>query len=99
MDATGSVLPPPTTKLDKNDDQELTCCGLYVLKTTAPWISMSQQGADSLNRTFTELKSKDEDRRRLAAYDLYQFVSTAYRGEVVRVLPTSKLTDHRAISG
>ena len=99
MDAARSVLPLLTTKLDKDDDRELTCCGLYILKTTAPWISMSQQGADTLNRTFTELKSKDEDRRRLAAYDLYQLVSTAARGKVIRVLPTPKLTDHRAISG
>ena len=72
---------------------------LYVLRT--PWspISMSQQSSDTLNRTFTELKSKDEERRRLAAYDLYQLVSTASRGKTDKSLPMHNLTRSRAISG
>ncbi len=57
---------------------------LYALRNCPGSIRMSQQGSDTLNRTFTELKSKDEDHRRLAAYDLYQLVSTASRGMMAK---------------
>lgn len=38
------------------------------------------QFTDALNRTFAELKSKSEDARLRASYDLYGLVATASRG-------------------
>ena len=72
---------------------------LQILKVLRPFDSMAQQGSDALNRTFTELKAKDEDRRRQAAYDLYQLVSTAARGKSFKPLLVYKLMKYRAISG
>ena len=83
---------------DEDDDRDDAPRVPYVLIAIEPSISMSQQGADTLNRTFTDLRSKDEERRRLAAYDLFQLVSTASRGEVLKTLPRPKLMMHRTIS-
>ena len=41
---------------------------------------MASQSVDSLNRTFSDLKSKNEDLRLRASYDLYNLVATAARG-------------------
>lgn len=41
---------------------------------------MASHSADSLNRTFSDLKSKNEDVRLRASYDLYNLVVTAARG-------------------
>jgi FKBP12-rapamycin complex-associated protein len=42
---------------------------------------MAQQGVEALNRTFHELKSKNEDTRLKASYDLRDHVTTASRGK------------------
>lgn len=42
--------------------------------------NMALQTTDALNRTFTDLKSKSEDVRLRASYDLYGLVATASRG-------------------
>lgn len=42
--------------------------------------TMALQTTDALNRTFTDLKSKSEDVRLRASYDLYGLVATASRG-------------------
>ena len=85
-----------TTDDDDNPHHRLLI--LRDRKTTEPWISMSQQGSETLNRTFAELKSKDEERRRAAAYDLYQLVSTASRGEMFEMFSLLMLTKFRAVS-
>lgn len=41
---------------------------------------MALQQTDALSRTFADLKSKSEDVRLLASYDLYGLVATASRG-------------------
>jgi hypothetical protein len=41
---------------------------------------MALQLSDSLNRTFAELKSKHEDVRLRASYDLHALLTTAARG-------------------
>lgn len=41
---------------------------------------MAQQGVEALNRTFHELKSKNEETRLKASYELRELVSTAVRG-------------------
>lgn len=43
-------------------------------------IIMASQSTDALNRTFADLKSKSEDVRLRASYDLYGLVATASRG-------------------
>lgn len=43
-------------------------------------INMASQTPDALNRTFADLKSKSEDVRLRASYDLYGLVATASRG-------------------
>ena len=43
-------------------------------------IIMASQSTDALIRTFTDLKSKSEDVRLRASYDLYGLVATASRG-------------------
>lgn len=43
-------------------------------------INMASQTTDTLNRTFADLKSKSEDVRLRASYDLYGLVATASRG-------------------
>ena len=45
-----------------------------------PLINMASQIPDALNRTFADLKSKSEDVRLRASYDLYGLVATASRG-------------------
>ena len=87
------------TTLNDDDDLSVTSTTTYNLKTIEPSSSMAQQGSEALNRTFTELKSKDEDRRRLAAYDLYQLVSTASRGKRLEVFRHFELTEGRTFSG
>ena len=56
-----------TEKTVKNESDELL-------------INMASQTTDSLNRTFADLKSKSEDVRLRASYDLYGLVATASRG-------------------
>lgn len=41
---------------------------------------MAQQGVEALNRTFHDLKSKSEDTRVKASYELRELVVTAVRG-------------------
>lgn len=58
---------PPTEITLKNDsDRDVTI--------------MASQTTDALNRTFADLKSKSEDVRLRASYDLYRLVATASRG-------------------
>ena len=93
LSSTIDTLPfSPVTTFYDNVDRHDRLTALHDLKTKEPRVSMSQQGGEALNRTFTELKSKDEDRRRLAAYDLYQLVTTASRGEMLKILPLLELT-------
>ena len=44
--------------------------------------TMSQQGSEALNRTFQELKSKSQDARLKASYDLYSLITLAARGDL-----------------
>ena len=46
---------------------------------------MALQLSDSLNRTFADLKSKSEDVRLRASYDLQSLVTTAARGKMLHV--------------
>ncbi len=41
---------------------------------------MSLQGSEALSRTFQELKSKNQDIRLKASYDLYSLIVSAARG-------------------
>lgn len=41
---------------------------------------MALQTTDALNRTFADLRSKGEDVRLRASFDLYRLVATASRG-------------------
>jgi len=41
---------------------------------------MSLQGSEALSRTFQELKSKNQDTRLKASYDLYSLIVSAARG-------------------
>ncbi len=41
---------------------------------------MTQQGVEALNRTFQELKSKNEETRLKASYELRELVATAVTG-------------------
>lgn len=41
---------------------------------------MALQTTDALNRTFTDLKSKSEDVKSRAAFDLFRLVAAASRG-------------------
>ena len=49
---------------------------------------MAAQAMETLNRTFIELKSKNEETRRRASYDLRDLVVSAARGEA---FPPSRL--------
>lgn len=42
---------------------------------------MAQRAVDALNPTFAELKSKNEDTRLRASYDLRNLVVVAHRGD------------------
>lgn len=44
---------------------------------------MALQLSDSLNRTFADLKSKSEDVRLRASFDLQSLVTTAARGKIL----------------
>lgn len=48
---------------------------------------MALQLSDSLNRTFADLKSKSEDVRLRASYDLQGLVTTAARGKIFLAYP------------
>lgn len=45
--------------------------------------NMALLAADTLNRTFADLKSRSEDVRLRASYDLYGLVATASRGKLL----------------
>lgn len=63
---------------------------------------MALQLSDSLNRTFADLKSKHEDVRLRASYDLHGLVTTAARGKALITHLIHQLTRiqsfHRTIS-
>lgn len=50
---------------------------------------MALQLSDSLSRTFADLKSKNEDVRLRASYDLQGLVTTAARGKIFLACPLS----------
>lgn len=64
----------PITDQDDEQSEETSTTHL------SQGVMMASQSADSLNRTFSDLKSKSEDSRLRASYDLYNLVATAARG-------------------
>ena len=61
-------------------DRHLPCVYANKRLTHHARVIMALQSTDALNRTFADLKSKSEDVRLRAAYDLYRLVATASRG-------------------
>lgn len=55
---------------------------------SATFPAMALQAADALNRTFIELKSKNEDTRLRASYDLHNQVLKASRGKRLKIFST-----------
>lgn len=57
-----------------------SCC--YLDKTQCSLTTMAAQAIEALNRTFIELKSKNDETRVRASHDLRDLVVSAARGEI-----------------